>query len=106
MINDLLDVISNYVILVNFVGLIMVLRMKFDDKSMAISIVTLCTLNGVMHWLSYYLESKYGVWDKELMRHIYYLTFTFLEAIGIYLLILAHSYFGVKPTKIAKTIGK
>jgi len=79
--------------------------MRLDDKSVLISIVTLCALNGVMLWIFYYLESKYGVWDKDLMRHAYYLTFAMLEALGIYLLVLVHGYFGVKPTKIAKTIA-
>jgi len=105
MINYLLDAISNYVIVANFIALIIALYLRFDDQSVVISIITLCALNGAMQWISYYLESKYGVWNKDLMRHVYYLTFAMLEALGIYLLVLVHGYFGVKPTKVAKTIG-
>ncbi|MFT5755417.1 MAG: hypothetical protein ACI9LM_000124 [Alteromonadaceae bacterium] len=103
--SELLVEIGSLVVAANFLVLLAALIARVSDKSILISLTVLCVLNGMMQWLAFYLESKFGVWDKVLMRHTYYLSFAALEGAGVYLLLNMHKALKTAPSTTAKAVS-
>ncbi|MCF2827109.1 MULTISPECIES: hypothetical protein [unclassified Pseudoalteromonas] len=102
---DLLFKIGDFVVFINFLSLLLFVKAKVKDDSVLWSLAILCILNGLMHGWGYFLKSKFDVYDKEFMRHLWYLSFSAFYVIGAAFLVLIHKYMNVVAGTFSKVVS-
>ncbi|NSY32280.1 hypothetical protein DS891_01480 [Pseudoalteromonas sp. JC28] len=102
---DLLFKIGDFVVFINFVALILFVKSGSKDESILWSLVVLCIFNGMMHGWGYFLKSKFDIYDRELMRHLWYLSFSVFYLTATSFLCTIHVFREVRASKFAVLVS-
>lgn len=102
---DLLFKIGEIVVYVNGFALVLYVCIGGRNQSLLWSLVTLCFFNFCMQSIGVYLKENHNSFDSEIFKHVWYLTFVFIDLVAVLFIFLIHRNYDIDSSKFAVFIA-
>ncbi|KZN65271.1 hypothetical protein N473_01495 [Pseudoalteromonas luteoviolacea CPMOR-1] len=102
---DLLFKIGDVVVYVNCFAFVIYACIGGRNQSLLWSLVTLCFFNFLMQSIGVYLKDNHNSFNSEIFRHIWYLTFVFIDLVAVLFIFFVHRNNGIESSKFAVFIA-